>query len=200
MTPITNIQAFEIEVRQILQKAQSEKRIVNQIKPFFYNLLQTEGLLPDIFTQPNPNKYSQYLLYKPEDEAFSLVAFVWGPGQTAPIHDHLVWGLVGIYKGAIEETRYRKTTDKHLINEFNLEIVDTVIAKKNDISFVYPPNADIHSVRNPFAESAITIHLYGTDIGKQKRNKYESDTSAINPIVTAHENEQPIYPSLQEQN
>ncbi len=190
---IQHLQTFEESVRKVLQEANSEKEIVNHIKPYFYSLLETEGLLPESYKQANLDKYRQFLLYKPQDEAFSIVAFVWGPGQTAPIHDHLVWGLVGIYEGAIEETRYRKVSDDKNEPTFSLEIVDTVIAKKKDISFVYPPNADIHSVRNPDKDLAITIHIYGTDIGKQKRNRYENATYTMNPIVTAHENEIPIY-------
>ncbi|WP_052737896.1 cysteine dioxygenase family protein [Bacillus sp. SA1-12] len=193
MTHIKALQHFEKEVRKVLELEKSEKGIVNILKPHFAKLLETEGLLPQDYRQPRLEKYSQYLLYKPEDDAFSIVAFVWGPGQTAPIHDHLVWGLVGLYEGAIEETRYRKVHHDQFDRGFNLEVLDTVIAKKNDISFVYPPNADIHSVRNPYKDTAITIHIYGTDIGKQKRHRYENKSSEIHSIVTAHENVKPIF-------
>lgn len=193
MTPIHPFQTFEKSVRSVLQEAKSEKEIVKNLKPYFLSFIETEGLIPERYKSPKPDKYSQYLLYKPQDEAFSIVAFVWGPGQIAPIHDHLVWGLVGVYKGAIEETRYHKIQGDQDNNGFHLEIVDTVIGEKNDISFVYPPNADIHSVRNPFKDLAITIHIYGTDIGKQERHSYQKETYTVNPIVTPHENEIPIY-------
>jgi predicted metal-dependent enzyme (double-stranded beta helix superfamily) len=194
MTTILDyFQSFEKSVRKVLQEANTEKEIVNKIRPYFHSLIEKEGLLPKSYKQPNLDKYRQFLLYKPQDESFSIVAFVWGPGQTAPIHDHLVWGLVGIYEGTIEETRYRKASDDKNESENNLEIIDTVIAQKKDISFVYPPNADIHSVRNPSNDLAITIHIYGTDIGKQKRNRYENETYVSNAIVTAHENEIAIY-------
>jgi len=194
-TIIHTLYEFEEQVRQVLLQSHSEKEIVNKIQPYFQSLLETQGLIPTSYKQPNVDKYRQFLLYKPKDEAFSIVSFVWGPGQTAPIHDHLVWGLVGIYEGSIEETRYRKIYDATEESDYNLEIVDTVIAEKNDISFVYPPNADIHSVRNPFKDLAITIHIYGTDIGKQERHRYDNETYAINPIITTHENETAIYPS-----
>jgi predicted metal-dependent enzyme (double-stranded beta helix superfamily) len=193
MTSIHPFQIFEKSVRTVLQEAKSEKEIVNNLKPYFLSFIETEGLIPERYKSPKQDKYSQYLLYKPQDEAFSIVAFVWGPGQTAPIHDHLVWGLVGIYEGAIEETRYRKIQDDQSGIDFHLEVVDTVRAKKNDISSVYPPNADIHSVCNPYKDLAITIHIYGTDIGKQKRNSFQKETYAVNPIVTPHDNEVPVY-------
>ncbi|WP_318503405.1 cysteine dioxygenase family protein [Bacillus sp. T3] len=117
-----------------------------------------------------------------------------GARSKAPVHDHLVWGLVGIYEGAIEETRYRKIdndNDSDGVPGIQLEIIDTVIAKKNDISFVYPPNADIHGVRNPFKDQAVTIHIYGTDIGKQQRHSYHDNS--INSILTPHANTTAVY-------
>jgi predicted metal-dependent enzyme (double-stranded beta helix superfamily) len=190
MTVSTHITELEIAIRNILQQTSLEKEIVKQLKPHFDLFLKTKDLLPATYKQPKKNKYSQLLLYKPEDEAFSIVGFVWGSGQTAPIHDHLVWGLVGIYEGAIEETRYRRVKGSQ--GDYTLEKVEVVTAKAQDISYVYPPNADIHSVRNPFAEPAITIHLYGTDIGSQERHIYDEFASPKN-IVTAHENDVPLY-------
>ncbi|WNS78359.1 cysteine dioxygenase family protein [Domibacillus sp. DTU_2020_1001157_1_SI_ALB_TIR_016] len=186
------LQQFEASVRKVLKDFKTNREIIDQLQPAFQTLLNTKGLLPEHYKKPKSEKYSQFLLYKPQDEAFSIVAFIWGPGQTAPIHDHLVWGLVGIYEGKIEETRYRKVAHNNE-EEFRLEIIETVVAKENDISFVYPPNTDIHSVRNPFDEPAITIHVYGTDIGKQKRNLYKNESFNKSTIVTAHENEEAIY-------
>lgn len=184
---------FENSAREILKDATTEKEIVERIKLHFQTLLQTKDLLPAEYKQPNADKYSQFLLYKPEDEIFSIVGFVWGPGQTAPIHDHLVWGLVGIYEGAIEETRYLKVPDAAYEKGYRLEKIGEVHANCNDISFVYPPNADIHSVRNPYEQPAITIHVYGTDIGKQKRHIYHYDTHATSDVITVHKNNSPIY-------
>lgn len=190
MTISTHIKKLEVAIRNVLQQTSLEKEVVEQLKPHFDLFLKTKDLLPATYRQPKKNKYSQFLLYKPEDEAFSIVGFVWGPGQTAPIHDHLVWGLVGIYEGAIEETRYQRVKSEQ--DSYALKKVEVVTAKAQDISYVYPPNRDIHSVRNPFTEPAITIHLYGTDIGLQKRHIYEESASSKN-IVTAHENEVPLY-------
>lgn len=190
MTISTYIAELEIAIRNVLQQTSSEKEIVEQLKPHFDSFLKTKDLLPTTYKQPKEDRYSQFLLYKPEDEAFSIVGFVWGPGQTAPIHDHLVWGLVGVYEGAIEETRYQRIRSEK--GSYTLKKVGVVTANTQDISYVYPPNKDIHSVRNPFSEPAITIHLYGADIGSKERHIYDESASSKN-IVTAHENEVPLY-------
>ena len=48
---------------------------------------------------------SQYLLYCDPEERFSVVSFVWGPGQSTPTHDPSVWGLIGVLRGAGTESR-----------------------------------------------------------------------------------------------
>lgn len=193
MTILDSFQSFENTIRTVLHEANSDKEIVDRLQPHFQSFITLDGLVPQKYKSPKGDKYSQYLLYKPGDEVFSIVAFIWGPGQSAPIHDHLTWGLVGVYEGAIEETRYKNVKSKEKENGFELEVINTVIAKKHDISFVYPPNADIHSVRNPFKETAVTIHLYGTDIGKQNRHSYQKEPYAINSIITPHDNQVPVY-------
>ena len=59
--------------------------------------------LPEEFAAPSPESYRQYLLHCDPLERFSVVSFVWMPGHRTPIHDHTVWGLVGVMRG--EETQ-----------------------------------------------------------------------------------------------
>jgi hypothetical protein len=53
------------------------------------------------------DRYAQYLLHADPLERFSVVSFVWGPGQRTPVHDHTVWGLVGVLRGAERCDEYR---------------------------------------------------------------------------------------------
>ncbi|MEK8128020.1 hypothetical protein WMW72_08915 [Paenibacillus filicis] len=187
---------LERDIEVILQETDEYRAIIDRVKPLLQRLLQNKGLLPEAYRTPRPDKYAQVLLYKPNHEAFSVIAFIWGPGQTAPVHDHLVWGLVGLYEGAVVEKRYRRE-DRGEGAEPRYEIreVGEVTARQGDISFVYPPDYDIHGVSNPFGETAITVHIYGTDIGKQPRHIHDVATGSYRDVVTLHDNEQPVYRS-----
>jgi 3-mercaptopropionate dioxygenase len=44
-------------------------------------LVARDDWLPEWFAAADPMKYRQYLLYGDPLERFSLVSFVWGPGQ-----------------------------------------------------------------------------------------------------------------------
>ena len=63
-------------------------------------LVAQDDWLPDAMAVPHPQFYQQHLLYGDPLDRFSLVSFVWGPGQKTPVHDHTVWGIIGMLRGA----------------------------------------------------------------------------------------------------
>jgi hypothetical protein len=93
-------------------------------------------------------------------ERFSIVSFVWGPGQRTPIHDHRVWGLVGVLRGAELSTDYTRTQEGVLAahKEERLE-PGTIIA-------LHLNRRDTHTIRNAFKDRvSVSIHVYGANIG-----------------------------------
>ena len=48
----------------------------------------------------------QWLLFRAEDGSLSLFSLVVPAGSETPIHDHLAWGLVGLYRGTQDEEIY----------------------------------------------------------------------------------------------
>jgi predicted metal-dependent enzyme (double-stranded beta helix superfamily) len=196
MSELYNWKDLERDIGAVLAKAADNRSVVEGVTPLLKQLLSREDLIPAEYRSPLPHKYAQYLLYKPKDESFSVIAFVWGPGQVAPVHDHLVWGLVGVYQGAVVEKRYRREDRGEWAEpRYALRQVGEVTARRGDISFVYPPDYDIHGVANPFDDIAITVHIYGTDIGKQPRHIHDVATGDLRDVITRHDNEAPVYAS-----
>ena len=70
-------------------------------------LVAQDDWLPESCAKPHPQYYQQYLLHCDPLERFSVVSFVWGPGQKTPVHDHTVWGLVGVMRGTELCRRFR---------------------------------------------------------------------------------------------
>src|SRR5690606_5612080 len=84
------------------------------IKALMADLVSHDDWLPECCTVPDPNRYQQFLLHCDPLERFSLVSFVWGPGQQTPVHDHMVWGLIGMLRGAELSQRYQINPDQSL--------------------------------------------------------------------------------------
>jgi predicted metal-dependent enzyme (double-stranded beta helix superfamily) len=117
---------------------------------------------PDVLTaeegQGDPLTYQSHTLYAAPDGAFSIVGLVWLPGQVTAIHDHVTWCVFGVIQGVEHEELYVHEGD-HLLG------VGTNDNLTGDVSGFAPPG-DIHRVRNSGDQTAISIHVYGTDISR----------------------------------
>lgn len=93
-------------VRRIVRAEHSQKRVAQTVAGLLEPYLEIDDLLLDVQMQPDPEKYRQQVLHVEGDGSFSIAALVWLPGQETPIHDHVSWCVVGVYKGTEFETRY----------------------------------------------------------------------------------------------
>jgi 3-mercaptopropionate dioxygenase len=124
---------------------------------------------PDVLTAEqrlgSPDGYRGHTLYVEPDGSFSIVGLVWRPGQLTRIHDHLTWCVFGVIQGVEHEELF--DADLNLIGESDNHV--------GDVSGFAPPG-DIHRVHNTAAETAISIHVYGTDVsrvGSSARRYYD---------------------------
>ena len=172
---------FVDATESVIRHVQEPKDIVVAIEPLLRRLVTERDWLKEKYRRAIRDRaYAQYLIYRPADHAFSLVSFVWNPGQGSPIHDHCTWGVIGQYEGEEEESRFRITDNR-------LERVGVVLAHPGDVSHVYPPSRDIHQIINRSAEPTISIHIYGGDIGSQRRHTYDPNTATTQEFVSGYD-------------
>ena len=135
---------------------------------------------PEILTEEqrsgDPARYRCHLLHAESDGSFSVVALVWRPGQATPIHDHVTWCVVGVMQGTEREERFTLRDDGWL------EEAGVSDSRAGDVVGLVPPG-DIHRVYNDGAQTAISLHIYGTDVsrlGSSVRRIYDL------PVVAGH--------------
>jgi 3-mercaptopropionate dioxygenase len=118
----------------------------------------------------DPEGYRSYPLHIEPDGSFSVVALVWRPGQVTPIHDHVTWCVFGVIQGVEHEELFRLDQEIDCLVE-----AGTSTNHPGDVNGFAPPG-DIHRVRNVGDDTAISIHVYGTDvsrIGSSVRRYYD---------------------------
>ncbi len=158
----------------LLDSAPDEARVVAEGGALLQALVKNDDWLPASHAQPDAARYSQYLLHADARERFSVVSFVWGPGQATPIHNHTVWGLIGMLRGAEVSQPYALSTDGQWQADGN-----AITLHPGDVEAVSPRLGDVHRVHNALAEqTSISIHVYGADIGKVKREVFFPDGSS----------------------
>jgi 3-mercaptopropionate dioxygenase len=118
----------------------------------------------------DPEDPRSRLLHVEPDGTFSILAIVWRPGQVTRIHDHVTWCVFGVIEGAQLEEIFTPGGNGEFLIPAGRRMNVT-----GQVSGFAPPG-DIHRVGNPGGRTAISIHVYGTDlsrIGSSARRYYE---------------------------
>jgi predicted metal-dependent enzyme (double-stranded beta helix superfamily) len=132
-------------------------------------LLGEDGWLAAEDQRPGADSYRQHLLYVSPTRRLSVVALVWQPGQRTPIHDHIAWCVVGVYRGVERELRYRLVEHD---GEPALLPTGSVDAGPGHVEALVEPAEDIHCVTAHGDATTISIHVYGADIERRGTSVY----------------------------
>jgi predicted metal-dependent enzyme (double-stranded beta helix superfamily) len=176
--------------RLIDDVGEDEKKIFVSGKTLLQSLITHDDWLPEEFSKASTEQYQQFLLHCDPLERFSIASFVWGPGQLTPIHDHTVWGMVGIMRGG------------ELCEEFSVDQASGQLVaagqhtlNPGDVDLVSPTIGDIHRVSNALNDDiSVSIHIYGANIGRVDRHTYEQDSQKVQSFTSGYTN--PVLPNI----
>lgn len=168
---IARLRGFVTAFADLLAATRDERAILESGRALLTRLIAEDDWLPEAFSRPHPDRYQQYLLHCDSRERFSVVSFVWGPGQSTPIHDHSVWGLVGVLHGVEKVERFRR-----LPSGGALVAEGGHLLHAGEVDAVSPRVGDIHRVTNGLSDRpSVSIHVYGANIGAVERATYAPD-------------------------
>ena len=179
MKNIARFRSFIRDMTQLVERhGADEARMLDEGERLLRQLVAHDDWLPEEFAAPSPEGYRQYLLHCDPLERFSVVSFVWMPGQKTPIHDHTVWGLVGVMRGeelCEEYSPQAKPLGRHPV-------------RPGDVDRVSPRIGDVHVVSNAGAQTAVSIHVYGANIGAVRRHVFDPQSGAAREFVSGYSN------------
>ena len=185
---IEHLRQFVGRFAALLEGSADDDHILAEGAAYLADLVSVDDWLPSEFAQPSPERYQQYLLHCDSSERFSIVSFVWGPGQFTPIHDHGTWGLIGVLRGGEISQSYDLGVDGLVEKGPPLRM------KPGDVDQISPRSGDIHQVRNMFDDrTSVSIHVYGANIGRVQRSVFMPDGSR-KAFVSAYANS--VLPNL----
>jgi predicted metal-dependent enzyme (double-stranded beta helix superfamily) len=183
-TPV--VRAFVDDVRAAIGRAGSPEEACDLIRPRFAELLADPDWLPGEYQAAVPGSgmgggIGQWLLFRAGDGSLSLFALVVPSGSATPVHDHLAWGLVGLYRGTQDEEIY-------VTQDGSLEFAERRALERGDFYALIPPRDDIHRVRTTSPENSVSIHLLTNDTGCVWRHRYEPDSGETSPFRSGYAN------------
>jgi predicted metal-dependent enzyme (double-stranded beta helix superfamily) len=183
---IAPLREFVVGMTNLVSHESVQANLITKGSELLKTLIQSDSWLPEFCTVPHPEFYQQYLLHADPLGRFSVVSFVWGPGQKTPIHDHCIWGLIGMLRGMEKGQRYKKLAS----GELAIDGPETVL-RQGEIEVVGPDIGDIHVVSNAIPDkTSISIHVYGANIGAIKRHTYDPVTGNTKNFVSGYSSKQ----------
>jgi 3-mercaptopropionate dioxygenase len=168
------VRDFVAGVRAAIEESGSPAQACEAIRPSFARLLADSAWLPERFQEGDPESgmgggIGQWLLFRAEDRSLSLFSLVVPSGAQTPVHDHLAWGLVGLYRGTQDEDIYAERDD-------GIELIESRALAPGDFYALIPPTDDIHRVRTTSPETSVSIHLLTNDTGCVWRHAYDAES------------------------
>ncbi len=82
------------------------------------------------------------------------------------VHDHLAWGLVGVYRGNQDEEFYAPS-------EGRLGLLRRRPLDPGDFYALLPPRDDVHRVRTTSEHTSVSLHLLASDVGCIWRHTFD---------------------------
>jgi predicted metal-dependent enzyme (double-stranded beta helix superfamily) len=185
---------------------------LDALYPRFSELLADQSWLPEQFAAPYAaggmgGGIASWLLFRAADRSLSLFSLVVPAGSATPIHDHLAWGYIGLYRGEQEETVYRREdggdlhhhprtehdTDPHSHTDSEeeqalLSVAETNQLKPGDFYKLLPPYGDIHAVKTTSLEDSISIHLLANDTGCVVRHSFDVERAVARSFRSGYSN------------
>ena len=183
-TPV--VRSFVARVRASIEAAASPEEACAAIRPGFAELLADPDWLPSEYRESAPESgmgggIGQWLLFRAADRSLSLFSLVVPPDAETPVHDHLAWGLVGLYQGTQDEEIYAE-------RDGGLQLLESRSLAPGDFYELIPPRDDIHRVRTTSAETSVSIHLLTNDTGCVWRHTFDPESGRRAPFRSGYVN------------
>jgi predicted metal-dependent enzyme (double-stranded beta helix superfamily) len=201
-----SLHRFIIAATGIVRESTDATVKIKQLREPYAELLRDPEWLPDEFKQPSASTtmgdgIASWLLYRSELKDLSLSTLVVAPGLSTPVHNHLAWGLVGLYEGDQEEEEYELDDDHHhdtqpALNPLRLRT--RRLLKEGDFYELVPPWNDVHRVRTISAGPSISLHLLANDIGCVVRQKFDPESGRMEPFRSGWSNARCVEPKSSE--
>lgn len=192
------LREFVETVKTAADEHEEVPSLLESLEEPFEALLMDDDWLEEMYQEPCTDEtndkgnmgdeIAQWLLYR-EGNKLALFTLVLPPGVSTPVHDHLAWGLVGIYGGTQRENFYRRVDDgENHEGSADLERIRTEHMTRGDYYELVPPNNDIHSVETTSDEPSVSVHLLGADVGCIERHAFDADEGTVELFHSGYTN------------
>ena len=186
------LRRFIENVEEIRHRTRDPRAVIEAIRPRFDELLNDKSWLPERYQEISEDSgmgrgIGMWLLYRAGDGGLAFSSLVVPPGVQTPVHDHLAWGLVGLYRGEQDEEVFIRRDYAATEGHAMLELSERRALRPGDF-YELLPETDIHRVRTTSDVTSVSLHLLGNDNGCIWRHRFEPEANRVEPFRSGYVN------------
>ncbi len=179
-------------VNEARKSSDDPEEVIAAIRPHFEEIMKKDGWLPEKFMNPAEGSgmgsgIGMWLLYRSLDGSLAFSSLVVPPGAETPVHDHLAWGLIGLYRGEQSEHTYTRKDDGSTEGEAELTLMKSQHLKPGNM-YALLPEVDIHKVKTTGDQTSVSLHLLGIDNGCIWRHRFFPEEHKVVPFKSGYVN------------
>jgi predicted metal-dependent enzyme (double-stranded beta helix superfamily) len=178
------IAAFIADARRVMEVEggiRDRAQAVGQLEPLLKRALDGPGWTDPQYATIVDGGRPGFAYYKNEDGSLNIYGVLFRPEHPTPTHDHVTWGIIGVYSGQQRTTRYSRVDDGATPGQCSVALEEDAVLTHGATYPLLPPH-DIHRIEVLGAEDGLSIHVLGADLKRQRRRIFDVENGTCEEV------------------
>lgn len=154
---------------------------LSELEPLLRRALRGAGWTDARYDTTVDGGRKGYNYYRNVDGSLLVYGVRFRHGYPTPVHDHVTWGLIGVYSGEQRTSRYRRLDDGSTPGHCTTELVADEVLTQGATYQLLPPH-DIHRIEILNSGEGLSIHVLGADLQLQRRRIFHIESGLCEEV------------------
>ena len=172
---VYGVTEFVEDARRIMLEEggiEDREAAVRRLQPLLARALDGPGWTDEQYATTDSEGRPLFTYYLDPSEGLLVYGVVFRKGRPTPVHDHVTWGLIGVYSGEQRTTRYYRRDDGAVPGRCQVELMADEVLSHGATYPLLPPH-DIHRIEVMEPGEGLSIHVLGADLKRQRRRIFD---------------------------
>lgn len=176
-----SLDEFAEDMQSLLAQQPDQSTLFDRGSVYLETLLHNPDAVPEAYQRAAVNGRRKgggsFVLHR--SPGLLVTSVVWGAGSHIDPHDHHTWGMIGVLRNGIQETRFERVDDRSSNEWAKLLKQRSYLMRTGEVSLLVPDVDEIHQLDNFSDRPTVEIHVYGDELGELERCQYNPETGQI---------------------
>jgi len=166
---------FVEDARRIMEATggvRDREAAVHELEPLLRRAMDGPGWTDERYAAAMEGGRRGFEYYRNPDGSLFVYGVLFRHGHPTPVHDHVTWGLIGVFSGEQRTARYRRKDDGSTPGHCSVEVVADDVLRHGATYPLLPPH-DIHRIEVVSPGEGLSIHVLGADLRLQRRRIFD---------------------------